>query len=124
VIKLESVHIEWARGIAQKLELDFQQKTFAISGPNGSGRCRSKCHPIYKRLNPNDLHIGWHLVSSCTSGGTSSAEPVVAAFRDLLDRFRCATCDSWVYVTPRRGSSESLRCTCDGISFNLKSKAK
>ena len=38
MIKLESVHIEWARGIAQKLELDFQQKSFVISGPNGSGK--------------------------------------------------------------------------------------
>ena len=38
MIKLESVNIEWARGIAQKLDLDFQQKTFASSGPNGSGK--------------------------------------------------------------------------------------
>jgi len=38
VIKLESVHIEWARGIAQKLDLDFQKKPFVISGPNGSGK--------------------------------------------------------------------------------------
>ena len=38
MIKLESVRIEWARGIAQKLELDFQQKSFGISGPNGSGK--------------------------------------------------------------------------------------
>ncbi len=38
MIKLESVNIEWARGIAQKLDLDFQQKTFASSGPSGSGK--------------------------------------------------------------------------------------
>lgn len=38
MIQLESVRIEWARGIAQKLELDFQRKPFAISGPNGSGK--------------------------------------------------------------------------------------
>lgn len=38
MIQLESVHIEWARGIAQKLELNFQRKPFAISGPNGSGK--------------------------------------------------------------------------------------
>lgn len=56
--------------------------------------------------------------------GKKDFEPVVAAFRDLLDRFSCATCDSWLYVTPRRGLSESLRCSCDGISFNLKRKAK
>ena len=38
MIQLDSVHIEWARGIAQKLVLDFQRKPFAISGPNGSGK--------------------------------------------------------------------------------------
>jgi len=56
--------------------------------------------------------------------GKNDFEPVVAAFRDLLDRFRCATCDSWLYVTPRRGPSESLRCVCDTISFNLNAKPK
>lgn len=56
--------------------------------------------------------------------GKKDFEPVVAAFRDLLDRFRCANCELWLYVTPKRGPSESLRCSCDGISFNLKLKAK
>jgi predicted ATPase len=37
VIKLECVHIEEVRGI-RKLDIDFQQKTFAISGHNGSGK--------------------------------------------------------------------------------------
>ncbi len=50
-------------------------------------------------------------------------EPVVAAYRDLLDRFHCATCDSWLYVTPRH-THESLRCACNQISFNLKKKDK
>jgi energy-coupling factor transporter ATP-binding protein EcfA2 len=56
--------------------------------------------------------------------GKKDFEPVVATFRDLLDRLRCASCDSWLYVTPRRGPSESVRCACDGISLNLKSKPK
>lgn len=56
--------------------------------------------------------------------GKKDFEPVVAAFRDLLDRFRCATCDSWFYVTPRRGPPESLRCSCNTISFNLRPKGK
>jgi len=56
--------------------------------------------------------------------GKKDFEPVVAAFKDLLDQFRCETCDAWVYVTPRRGNSESLRCSCDAISLNLKQKPK
>jgi hypothetical protein len=56
--------------------------------------------------------------------GKKDFEPVVAAFRDLLNRFRCETCDSWLYVTPHRGTPESLRCACNKISLNLKSKPK
>lgn len=37
MIKLEIAHIEEIRGI-WKLDIDFEQKTFAISGPNGSGK--------------------------------------------------------------------------------------
>src|ERR1700722_4989764 len=37
MIKLESVHIEEVRGI-RKLDLNFAQEKFAISGPNGCGK--------------------------------------------------------------------------------------
>jgi hypothetical protein len=55
--------------------------------------------------------------------GKKDFEPVVAAFMDLLDCFRCEKCDSWVHVTPR-ANPESLRCLCNGISLNLKPKPK
>ncbi len=47
---------------------------------------------------------------------------VVAAFRRLLDELRCPSCDSWVYVTPRKGNPESLRCPCASVMVNLKVK--
>ena len=56
--------------------------------------------------------------------GRKDFEPVVAAFKELLGRFRCDTCESWVYVTPKRGGPESLRCDCKSISLNLKQKPK
>ncbi|KAA3607140.1 MAG: chromosome segregation protein SMC [Planctomycetota bacterium] len=56
--------------------------------------------------------------------GKKDFEPVVAAFRDFLERFRCATCESWLYVTPKRGPSEALRCNCAEYNFNLKTKPK
>lgn len=56
--------------------------------------------------------------------GKKDFEPVVAAFKDLLERFRCATCESWLYVTPKRGLPEALRCDCEAYSFNLKTKPK
>jgi hypothetical protein len=55
--------------------------------------------------------------------GRKDFEPVVAAFKELLGCFRCETCESWLYVTPR-GNPESLRCACSSISLNLKPKAK
>ena len=55
--------------------------------------------------------------------GKKDFEPVVAAFKELLTCFACQTCESWLYVTPR-GSPESLRCACNAISLNLKSKPK
>jgi hypothetical protein len=53
--------------------------------------------------------------------GRKDFEPVVAAFKELLGCFRCETCESWLYVTPR-GNPESLRCPCNAISLNLKPK--
>jgi recombinational DNA repair ATPase RecF/DNA uptake protein ComE-like DNA-binding protein len=55
--------------------------------------------------------------------GKKDFEPVVRAFRDLLDQFRCAQCQGWLYVTPK-GRPESLRCSCTAISLNLKPKPK
>jgi len=55
--------------------------------------------------------------------GKKDFEPVVAAFKELLGCFRCETCDSWLYITPR-ANPESLRCACNAISLNLKPKAK
>ena len=55
--------------------------------------------------------------------GKKDFEPVVAAFKELLGCFSCATCESWLYVTPR-GNPESLRCACNAISLNLKPKPK
>ena len=53
--------------------------------------------------------------------GRKDFEPVVAAFRELLDCFRCKNCQSWLYVTPR-GKPEALRCHCSAINMNLKTK--
>lgn len=56
--------------------------------------------------------------------GKKDFEPVVAAYKEFLERFRCATCESWLYVEPKRGSPTALRCDCTAFNFNLKTKAK
>jgi hypothetical protein len=55
--------------------------------------------------------------------GKNDFEPVVSAFKELLNCFRCKTCDGWIYVLPRI-NPQSLRCACMEIEFNLTPKVK
>jgi energy-coupling factor transporter ATP-binding protein EcfA2 len=50
--------------------------------------------------------------------GKGDFEPVVNAFRELMDCFRCKDCGSWIYVVPRV-NPQSLRCACANMNFNL-----
>lgn len=49
---------------------------------------------------------------------------VAEAFKTLLEHIRCQNpkCGGYPYLTPRKGSSEQLRCSCGDININLKSK--
>ncbi len=55
--------------------------------------------------------------------GKKDFQPVVAAFKELLECFRCKTCDSWLHISPRT-NPEVLRCACNEHNFNLKQKPK
>jgi recombinational DNA repair ATPase RecF len=55
--------------------------------------------------------------------GKKDFEPVVAAFKELLECFQCHTCQGWLYVTPRV-APETLRCACNACQFNLNAKLK
>jgi len=48
---------------------------------------------------------------------------VAEAFRNLVSCFACQQCGGMLYVEPRRGSTETLRCDCGGTVFNLKTKS-
>ena len=50
--------------------------------------------------------------------GLNDFKPVVAAFKELMECFRCKTCEGWVYVLPKV-NPQSLRCSCEDIGFNL-----
>ena len=51
---------------------------------------------------------------------------VVSAFKDLLKSMQCpnAECAEFVYVSPRKGKKETLRCGCGAVNFNLTAKGK
>lgn len=55
--------------------------------------------------------------------GKKDFQPVVSAFKELLDCFRCKSCESWLHLSPR-SNPETLRCSCNKMSFNLKPKQK
>jgi hypothetical protein len=56
--------------------------------------------------------------------GRKDFEPVVTAFKELIEHFQCSTCHSLVYVTPARGPAEALRCNCAAVNLNLVTKPK
>lgn len=45
---------------------------------------------------------------------------VVDAFKRLLAELKCLSCDSWLYVTPQKGTSEVLQCRCGSVMLKLK----
>lgn len=49
---------------------------------------------------------------------------VVEAFKSLLASLRCDNekCGSYLYLTPRKGSAEAIRCNCGTTNINLKLK--
>ena len=56
--------------------------------------------------------------------GRKDFEPVVTAFKELLECFTCEKCSSWTYASAPRSNPESLRCPCNKINLNLKLKPK
>jgi len=55
------------------------------------------------------------------SFSSTELRAVVKTFKALLHQFRCprAGCESWLYVIPRKGHPETLRCKCNSVSLNL-----
>lgn len=49
-------------------------------------------------------------------------QEVVDAFKELLEKIRCGNkaCQSYVYVQPRNGKAEEVRCNCGATIINLR----
>jgi hypothetical protein len=50
-------------------------------------------------------------------------EPVVAAYKSLVEAFSCLKCNSALYATPDSGEAETLRCSCGDSHVNLLRKS-
>jgi hypothetical protein len=46
-------------------------------------------------------------------------EKVMAAWKAMLESMQCSKCREIVYVTPRKGPKEALRCDCGKVNLNL-----
>lgn len=51
-------------------------------------------------------------------------QEVVNAFKSLLENLRCENpnCKSYLYVLPRKGKAQEMRCNCGTTSINLKTE--
>jgi roadblock/LC7 domain-containing protein len=49
-------------------------------------------------------------------------EPVVSAFKTLVEAFTCTKCNAMLFVTPEHGDAESVRCSCGDCNVNLRAK--
>lgn len=49
-------------------------------------------------------------------------EPVVVAFREFMECFKCDKCGAWLEAQPRSGAKK-LACMCNAISFGLVAKS-
>jgi methyl coenzyme M reductase alpha subunit len=55
--------------------------------------------------------------------GRKDFQPVVAAFKELVEHFQCGACKSFIFVSPR-GKPDSVRCACSAVNLNLTAKPK
>ena len=55
--------------------------------------------------------------------GRKDFEPVVSAFKELLECFRCDQRQSWLHVAPKQ-RPESLRYACNAVNLNLLPRPK
>ncbi len=52
----------------------------------------------------------------------SDFQPIVDAWKELLDVFECPECQSRLYVTERRGVDDTLKCSCGHLNLNLRER--
>lgn len=69
-------------------------------------------------LNPTVHYNDWNNVTA------EEVRAVADAFKSLLESFQCGTCGTLLYVEPRQGPTEALRCDCAATMVNLKSRSK
>jgi energy-coupling factor transporter ATP-binding protein EcfA2 len=98
----------WGKGDKEKIALEHKQFL---------GSCNAAMRIEQWSVNKAVHYNSW------ANFGVNDFKPVVAAFKELMECFRCAVCEGWIYVLPKV-NPQSLRCSCETVSFNLTLKPK
>ncbi|MFA5823220.1 MAG: AAA family ATPase [Thermodesulfovibrionales bacterium] len=102
---------------ATKWKLDDEKATIAAMRATAKDLI-SKTNAEQWAINPSVHFNEWANLQA------HEFQEVVAAFKDLLEHLRCENpaCKSYLYVLPRKGQPEEMRCNCGATALNLKTE--
>lgn len=99
----------WGKKDKEKELQDFQ---------DSFNELRKNCKAEEWSVNPNVHYNQW------ANFQKEDFLPVLESFEKLLDLMRCKDCSGWLFLSPLKGTPESLRCLCNGTNVNLLKKKK
>ncbi len=78
---------------------------------------------LVERINSNNWMINPSIhYNEWANWGPDAFRPVIEAYSQLVQSFRCGKCNSFVYLEPMKGSETSIRCDCSDFQINLRKK--
>lgn len=95
---------------------EFRERLGEIDSTHGQVFARSNAEqwPINATVHYNS----WENLSA------ADFHPVLEAFQDLFDVFRCTSCGTLLRVTWVGGSPATVRCSCGAVDWNLQEKQR
>ena len=98
-------------------KLDAEQKSITENRAEAK-KLIAKTNAEYWAINPSVHYNEW------ANFAKTEFQEVVEAFKALLENLRCEneSCKSYLYVSPRKGNAEEMRCNCGTVNINLKTK--
>jgi len=80
---------------------------------------------IFKRSNVEQWAINSNVhYNKWTDFSPEDFRPVVEAYRDLFDLFRCTSCGSILHLLKVDGKATTVKCNCGKVTWNLIGKEK
>ena len=98
-------------------------------GDDEAGARVSEAQKRWKDVSLNQEEEQWALnpavhFNEWATFSKNDFEPVIAAWKDLLETFECPECSSRLYISRHKGADDALRCVCAHVNFNLRKKRR